>query len=84
MGNQAAYHNLPGELARVKSIESNDDWPYMIEIVAYWGDSRKGKCRRLQISADHFFGRGDYGAPLTGDQLIGMIDRLRRQGPERK
>lgn len=68
-----------GDLARVKSQEPEDVWPTMIEVVAYWGEGRRGKRRSLEIPADQFFGRGQYGAPLSGDQLIGMVERLRRQ-----
>lgn len=79
--------NLPaGDLARVISSEASEEWPSLIEIVAYWGTGdtggssgvRRGKRRSVKIPADQFFGRGYYGAPMTGDQLIGMIDRLRR------
>lgn len=67
-----------GELARVINHDSNDDWPHLIEIVAYWGDGRKGKRRSLTISADEFFGRAGHGAPMTADQLYMMINKLRR------
>jgi len=69
-----------GDLARAKTHEPSRNWPTMIEIVAYWkpmGHGR-GKRRSVRISADEFFGRGSYGAPMSGDQLIGIIDRLRR------
>lgn len=70
---------IDGDLAKTKTIESNEDWPTLIEIVAYFGkDGRKGKRRSLEISADQFFGRKGYGAPLLGDQLIRMIEQLRR------
>lgn len=68
-----------GDLARAKSHDPNDEWPTTIEIVAYWGPDRRGKSRRVEISADQFFGRGQFGAPMSGEQLIGMVDRLRRQ-----
>lgn len=74
-----------GDLARCITHEPDDTWPTMIEIVAYWGkDGRKGRRRSVEIPADQFFGRGGHGAPVTGDQLIGMVDRLRRQGPDPK
>lgn len=69
---------VDGDLAKVKTIESNEDWPSLIEIVAYWGNGRKGKRRSVEISADQFFGRARYGAPISGDQLIRMIEQLRR------
>lgn len=68
-----------GELSRAKTHEADDTWPTMIEIVAYWGDGRRGKRRSIEIPADQFFGRGGYGAPISGDQLIGMVERLRHK-----
>jgi hypothetical protein len=73
-----AMHLPAGDLSRTVTHESDDTWPTMIEIVAYYGDGRR-KRKSVQISADQFFGRGSYGAPITGDQLIGIIERLRRQ-----
>jgi hypothetical protein len=72
--------NLPsGDLARVESQEANDEWPTLIEVVAYFGpEGRKGKRRSIEIPADQFFGRKGYGAPLSGTQLIAMIEKLRR------
>lgn len=67
-----------GDLARAKCHEADDSWPTMIEVVAYWGDGRRGKRRSIEIPADQFFGRGGYGAPMSGEQLIGMVDKLRR------
>lgn len=67
-----------GDLARAKSHDPNDDWPTMIEVVAYWGEGRKGRRRSIEIPADQFFGRSQFGAPMSGEQLIGMVDRLRR------
>lgn len=67
-----------GDLARAITHEADESWPTMIEVVAYWGEGRKGKRRSIEIAADQFFGRGQYGAPISGDQLIGMVERLRR------
>ena len=76
-----------GDLARVKAIEPSEEWPSLIEVVAYWrhgpgNGGRRGRRRSIQINADQFFGRGRYGAPMSGEQLIGMVDKLRRQGPD--
>lgn len=72
--------NLPsGDLARVINHEANDEWPTMIEIVAYFGEGRT-KAKRVTISSDQFFGRGGYNAPITGDQLLLIMNRLRRSG----
>jgi hypothetical protein len=71
--------NFPGDLARCVTYEADDSWPTMIEIVAYFGkEGRKGKRRSVEISADQFFGRAGFGAPMTGEQIINMVERLRR------
>lgn len=69
-----------GDLARCQTHEADDSWPSRIEIVAYWGNDRRGKRRSIEIDCDQFYGRGAFGAPMSGDQLIGMIEKLRR-GP---
>jgi hypothetical protein len=68
-----------GDLVRCVTHEPNESWPTMIEIVAYWGEGHKGKRRSVEIPADQFFGRGGFGAPMSGEQLIGMVNRLRLQ-----
>jgi len=67
-----------GDLARCKTHEADETWPAMIEIVAYWRPDRRGKRRAIAISADEFFGRGGYGAPISGDRILHMVDRLRK------
>jgi hypothetical protein len=37
--------------------------------------------RAHEITADEFFGRGPYGAPLPAEAVIQMIERMRREGP---
>lgn len=73
--------NLHGDLARAIVHEPSDEWPDYIEIRAYWGPpngKHRGRHKSTLISADEFFGRGGYGAPMTGDQLINRIERLRK------
>jgi hypothetical protein len=67
-----------GALATAKTHEPSNEWPTLIEVVAYWGEGRRGRRRSIAISADQFFGRGAYGAPMSGDQIVAMVDRLRR------
>jgi hypothetical protein len=72
-----------GALATAKCHEANEDWPTLIEVVAYFGlDGRKGRRRSIEIGADEFFGRGQFGAPLSGDRLLSMVERLRRKSHE--
>ncbi len=75
---QPSEHFLAGDLARVTTHEMDDSWPTSIEIVAYFGEGKR-KRKSIEISADEFFGLGGYGAPMSGDQVIGLINRLRRQ-----
>ena len=71
--------NLPsGDLARVVSHEQNSDWPFLLEIVAYYGDSRKGKRKSITISQDEFLGRNGHGAPMSADMVWSIINKLRR------
>jgi len=65
------------DLSRAKSHDPEEDWPTLIEVVAYFGEGRK-KRKSIEVPADQFFGRGRYGAPMSGEQLIGMINRLRK------
>jgi hypothetical protein len=79
-------HLPQGDLARCITHESDDTFPSMIEIVAWWGHDgeRKGRRCSIEITADQFFGRGSYGAPMGGGQLIGMIEQLRKAGAKGK
>ena len=71
-----------GDLSRVKTHDPSDEWPNKIEIVAYWfnGHGRRPRRRSVQINADQFFGTGEFGAPMSGEQLIGIVEKLRKQG----
>ena len=76
----AAGH-ASGDLARCVTHELDDQWPTMIEIVAYWQapPGKRGRRRVVTISADEFFGRNGHGAPMSGDSLLRKIDDLRRR-----
>lgn len=70
---------MHGDMARVISTEANDDWPVLLEFVAYFGgEGRRGKRKSVTITADQYFGRGKYNAPMTGDQMVRIIEQLRR------
>lgn len=73
-------HQQYGDLAKVTVHETEESWPTLIEIVAYFSKdgSRKGKRRSIEIDADQFFGRNGHGAPMSGEQLVGMVNSLRR------
>jgi hypothetical protein len=71
-----------GDLSRVKTHDPSSDWPARIEIAAYWfkGHGKRPLRRSIQIDADQFFGHGAFGAPMSGEQLIGIVEKLRKQG----
>lgn len=70
------------DTARSIQHEADQSWPNLVKIQLHWVDKLGRPLIRSQIiSADQFFGHGSYGAPLSGDHLIGAIERMRRQGP---
>jgi hypothetical protein len=73
-----------GDLARVNSIEPDDSWPKVVQIRLGWQRGAALVFSTLDISADQFFGRAGYGAPIQGDWLVQQIDRMRKAGAPRK
>lgn len=69
---------VSGVLTRCVTQEADESWPSTLEVVAYFGPKRT-KRRSIEIPANQFYGRGGYGAPMSGDQIIRLIDNLRRQ-----
>ena len=70
------------DLARSVQHDPSQDWPESVKIQLLWRD-RAGRpvVRSEIISADQFFGRGSFGAPMDGSFLVQAIERLRREGP---
>lgn len=70
------------DTSRAKMHDPSMDWPESVKIQLCWRDKAgRAKVATHVISADTFFGRGAYGAPLSGEALIQTIERLRRAGP---
>lgn len=66
-----------------RGVQHNPDesWPALVELTVTW-NTKKGPMRRTElISADQFFGRGKYGAPVPAEFLTMAIERMRRAGP---
>lgn len=62
--------------------DSDQTWPSLVKIAVHWEDAHGRVAIRTEIiSADAFFGRGQYGAPMEGAHLINAIERMRRAGP---
>lgn len=74
--------NPISDLDRSKQHEPDRQWPHEVKISVHWMD-KVGRItvRSEVISASQFFGEGSFGAPLNGDYLISMIERMRREGP---
>ena len=62
----------------VPAHEPDQVYPERIEVRMVWS---KGKSTVIEIGADEFFGRGIYGAPLSGDGPIEKIEQQRRRAP---
>jgi hypothetical protein len=70
------------DLSRSRQHEADRSWPHEVKLAIHWVDAAgRVSIRSEVISADQFFGAGSYGAPLDGAAIIGMIERLRREGP---
>jgi len=70
------------DLARSTQWEPDDSWPESVKIQLLWLDhSGRPIVRTETISAAQFFGKGSYGAPMDGSQIIQYIERMRKAGP---
>lgn len=69
---------MQGDLARTINHESDESWPFAVELVCYWGDNKRGRRKSITITKDMYYGTGGYNAPLTGDAVIRMIEKLRK------
>jgi len=70
------------DLARSTQHEPDEAWPESVKIQILWLDSSGRPIVRTEtISAAQFYGRGSYGAPLSGEWLINCINRMRKAGP---
>jgi hypothetical protein len=77
-----AIQNPISDLARSTQHDQDRSWPHEVKISVRWIDT-EGRIlvRSESISANQFFGEGGFGAPIEGAALIGIIERLRREGP---
>lgn len=61
--------------------DPDHSYPETVTIRLTWVVDGHVRIRTEQISADRFFGLGQYGAPIDGSALIGTIENMRRAGP---
>ena len=77
-----AYTPPVSDLARSHQHDASRDWPESVKIQILWRDKLGRPAVRSEvITANQFFGENGYGAPMSGDALIGYIERMRRAGP---
>lgn len=77
-----AIQNPISDLTRSVQHDPDETWPESVQLAVMWRDKNGKPLTRIEdISADRFFGRGAYGAPLEGAHLIMAIERMRRAGP---
>lgn len=71
------------DLARTKSIEADESYPTTVTLSLYWPCGPDGQVlmRSIGITADQYFGHGQYGAPIPAEFLVQQIERMRREGP---
>lgn len=65
------------DTARSIQHEPDQSWPQSLGIHARWPN---GMVSYIMISADQFFGLGQYGAPLSGDAIVGSIKNMLAAG----
>jgi hypothetical protein len=61
--------------------EPDQTYPETVVIRLTWIVDGHIRIRTEEISADQFFGLGNYGAPIEGAALISRIENMRRAGP---
>lgn len=66
---------------RASHLEPDQSWPHEVKIALVWKAPGGLVERSFEITADQFFGRGSFGAPLPSDFISLQIERMRREGP---
>jgi hypothetical protein len=70
------------DTSRATMHEADRTWPHSVKIAVHWRDEfGRTTVRTEVISSEQFFGLGKFGAPLSGDHVISLIERMRRAGP---
>lgn len=70
------------DTSRAIMHEPETTWPESVKIQLLWRDHKDRPLIRTEvISAAQFFGHGQYGAPLQGEAIVAMIERMRKAGP---
>src|ERR1700748_1647521 len=75
--------DLPqSDLSRSKQHEPSHAWPHEVKLAMHWKDAEGRIIVRTEvISSEQFFGEGSFGAPISGDFVLSLIERMRRAGP---
>jgi hypothetical protein len=76
-----AIDNPISDTSRGIQHEPDRKYPKSVTVQLVWEVDGVERYRTIDISSDRFFGYGQYGAPIEGAALIGMIENARREGP---
>jgi len=76
-----AIDNPTSDTSRGIQHEPNMDYPMSVTVQLMWMVDGNACYHTIDIPSDRFFGYGQYGAPIEGAALIGMIENARRAGP---
>jgi len=76
-----AIDNPVSDTDRAIQHDPDQSWPRTLKIQLMWEVDGKPVVRTETITADQFFGRASFGAPMDGSAVIGMIENMRRAGP---
>lgn len=71
----------PSDTARGIQHDPDRSYPSSVTVQLTWVVDGVARYRTIDISSDRFFGYGEYGAPIEGAALIGLIENARREGP---
>jgi len=69
------------DTSRAIQHDPDQTWPASVVLQVTWIVDGHYRTRTGIISSEQFYGRGVYGAPISGDALIMMIEHMRRAGP---
>jgi hypothetical protein len=72
---------MQSDTSRAVHHDPDHSYPQQVKIQLSWEVDGHTRVRTTYISADQFYGRGQYGAPIEGAALLQTIEIMRRAGP---
>jgi hypothetical protein len=69
-----------GDLARANTIEPDLTYPDKVQLRLVWLVKGRAHIRQIEITAEEFFGRGSFGAPIPAEAIVQLLEIMRRRG----